>query len=108
MQVSGFDGWSNPDFQKKLAAKRTEKWLRECSRDSEGNIATLQQLQQLQICSARKQAAWAKMLQTEDGKNCISAAAGDIDKTLACGASSVTFNVFLGAILATVLLVRAA
>ena len=98
MQVSGFK-W-NPDWQQKLDAKRDEKWKRECSYESGGNM------NELSKCFLRKKAEWDNMILTEKGENCISAAAGDIDKTLACGASSVTFNVFLGAILATVLLVR--
>ena len=106
MQVSGFK-WT-PDWQQKLDAKRDEKWKRECSYESGGNM------NELSKCFLRKKAEWDNMILTEKGSNCISAAAGDIDKTLACGASSstnyassVTFNVFLGAILATVLLVRA-
>ena len=99
VQVSGVDipGWDG-----KLAVERENKWKRECNREREGKFSAIEHGK----CLERKRTEWANYLQTEDGKNCIKEAVGDIDKTLACGASSVTFNVFLGAILATVLLVR--
>ena len=63
---------------------------------------------EMRDCIVRKYLTWQKVLQTEEGINCILDNINNIDRIVACGASSVTFNVFLGAILATVLLVRAA
>ena len=66
---------------------------------------------EMRDCIVRKYLTWQKVLQTEEGINCILDNINNIewlDRIVACGASSVTFNVFLGAILATVLLVKAA
>ena len=62
---------------------------------------------EMRDCIISKILTWQKVLQTEEGINCILDNINNIDRIVACGASSVTFNVFLGAILATVLLVRA-
>ena len=64
---------------------------------------------EMRDCIVRKYLTWQKVLQTEEGINCILDNINNIewlDRIVACGASSVTFNVFLGAILVTVLLVR--
>ena len=117
MQVSGFSGtgiidwtvlgsnlgmnWNNQQLLQQNGNGVTDvvkKVVAQCSENSNKK--------EMRDCIVRKYVTWQKVLQTEEGINCILDNINNIDRIVACGASSVTFNVFLGAILVTVLLVR--
>ena len=122
MQVNGFSGAGGMDWTGLRANTDLEiNWNKLLQQYANGTTAVTKKVvaqclensnlnkKEMRDCLVRKILTWQKVLQTEEGINCILDNINNIewlDRIVACGASSVTFNVFLGAILATVLLVR--